>query len=409
MQRQQLHIIATQRLQRLQLSMEQQDVAGQEQALQELVIWMERTGVEAKQLVLQQPDFLAMLARLFRSSRSSTSRASSLAAMLLAGLALAGSWAAEHITTQPGLVGALAQLLARNSSNNFGSNISISHVSISSSYSISFGSNTSSSRAAATWRFAALQATTCFSRICYNEVAARRVAAEPAAVSGLLSLLSVADTIIDHSGRQHSLAGQAQLALKCLAACGGGAALHTMLQQPGVVAALTDALQPQHTSEAQSTALAVLNDAVSGLLKVDGAHATAQQVVQQIARQPGVLDNVVRLPNSGLPGSRAGAMLHYMVFFDGTVGKQLLERPAAMAALASVLDSKESNERQAPVQTFLQNVNRWVHLRGQADVRACPCARVATGMLHKPLHLWLCDWQPAEGQPVCILPCRNSL
>lgn len=360
MQRQQLHIIATQRLQRLQLSMEQQDVAGQEQALQELVIWMERTGVEAKQLVLQQPDFLAMLARLFRSSRSSTSRASSLAAMLLAGLALAGSWAAEHITTQPGLVGALAQLLARNSSNNFGSNISISHVSISSSYSISFGSNTSSSRAAATWRFAALQATTCFSRsrsrskICYNEVAARRVAAEPAAVSGLLSLLSVADTIIDHSGRQHSLAGQAQLALKCLAACGGGAALHTMLQQPGVVAALTDALQPQHTSEAQSTALAVLNDAVSGLLKVDGAHATAQQVVQQIARQPGVLDNVVRLLSSGLPGSRAGAMLHYMVFFDGTVGKQLLERPAAMAALASVLDSKESNERQAAVQTFLQ-------------------------------------------------------
>uniref|UniRef100_A0A383WJ46 MYND-type domain-containing protein n=1 Tax=Tetradesmus obliquus TaxID=3088 RepID=A0A383WJ46_TETOB len=153
------------------------------------------------------------------------------------------------------------------------------------------------------------------------------------------------------------LAGAGQLAVEHITAQPGGAA-QLVLQQPGIVAALADLLQPQHSPQAQSAALVVLSDTVGALAADLGTRPAAEQVVQQAARQPGFAENEVRLLSSARHArqarSRAVPLLFFLVRYDSATCRQLLEWPAAIAALASALDSKDSEDRRVAAEALTQ-------------------------------------------------------
>lgn len=332
MQRQQLARVVAQHLQRLQRSINRGNPASQAQALEDLLFSVDGADAAAKLHILQQSGILVTLKQVFdeftAATARSNSRAPGLAALLLVMLAGAGQLAVEHITAQPGMVPALARLLAR------------------------------SSTTAAADAFAAFQAANCLARLCSSEVAALRVAAVPAVVSGLVALLTVTEAVSDLVGKQHSLAAQAEIALKQIGVRATGGAAQLVLQQPGIVAALADLLQPQHSPQAQSAALVVLSDTVGALAADLGTRPAAEQVVQQAARQPGFADNVVRLLSSARHArqarSRAVPLLFFLVRYDSATCRQLLEWPAAIAALASALDSKDSEDRRVAAEALTQ-------------------------------------------------------
>ncbi|WIA41283.1 hypothetical protein OEZ86_004887 [Tetradesmus obliquus] len=246
--------------------------------------------------------------------------------MLLSMLARPGPQAAELITAQPGMLPALAGLLAR------------------------------SSAAKARCAFTACYAAVCFVSLCDFEVSARRVAAEPAAVSGLVGLLSVADVAPVADGGQTRVAMQAAIALVQLS----GSHAQRVLQQPGIMAALACLLQHQHSTEAQCTGLDVLSALVTGLAAAAeaGASAAVRPVMQQLARQPGVMQDLVRLltsrQESAIARVRATTVnvLHYLVFYDHATASQLVEQPAALAALAKALGSVNKDERRMAAKAF---------------------------------------------------------
>lgn len=157
------------------------------------------------------------------------------------------------------------------------------------------------------------------------------------------------------------MAKQAQEAPTRLAVGGGRGAVHLVLQQPGIAAALAGLLQHQHSVDAQRAALAVLRATLTALLagaqEGAGARAAAAQAVQQIAAQPGVTEHAVRLLGSGLHGKdvRLSALhlLHCMTSFDSAAARQLLGQPGTTDALVGVLSSKERDEREAAAKVIL--------------------------------------------------------
>lgn len=204
MQRQQLARVVAQHLQRLQRSINRGNPASQAQALEDLLLSVDGADAAAKLHILQQSGILVTLKQVFdeftaATARSNSDRAPGLAALLLVMLAGAGQLAVEHISAQPGMVPALARLLAR------------------------------SSTTAAADAFAAFQAANCLARLCSSEVAALHVAAVPAVVSGLVALLTVTEAVSDLVGKPHSLAAQAEIALKQIGVMATGGAAQLVL------------------------------------------------------------------------------------------------------------------------------------------------------------------------------------
>lgn len=119
MQTQQAAGVVAQHVQRLQHSISHGNTAGQAQALKELLQLAVVADAAGKVQILQQPGILATLRQLFdkftAAAATSNSRAFSLAAVLLAALSEPGRPAAELIAAQPGMLPALAGLLARRS------------------------------------------------------------------------------------------------------------------------------------------------------------------------------------------------------------------------------------------------------------------------------------------------------
>lgn len=330
MQQQQTARIVAQHVQHLQRSTDRRNTTGQLRALKDLLHVVADADAAAKLLILQQPGVLAVLRQLCDMYTSAAATSSTAvfghAAMLLSMLARPGPQAAELITAQPGMLPALAGLLAR------------------------------SSAAKARCAFTACYAAVCFVSLCDFEVSARRVAAEPAAVSGLVGLLSVADVAPVADGGQTRVAMQAAIALVQLS----GSHAQRVLQQPGIMAALACLLQHQHSTEAQCTGLDVLSALVTGLAAAAeaGASAAVRPVMQQLARQPGVMQDLVRLltsrQESAIAKVRATTVnvLHYLVFYDHATASQLVEQPAALAALAKALGSVNKDERRMAAKAF---------------------------------------------------------
>jgi hypothetical protein len=282
--------------------------------------------------MVQQPGMLVTLKRMFETltaAAAANSHAIGLAAMLLSQLAASGPQAAEHVAAQPGMLPALALLLGDSST-------------------------TTAPRNA--WLVFA--ATGAFSNLCGWGVAARLVAAEPAAVSGLVALLSATCVAVGPDGTQFSAASQARVALMHLAEKGEAAAAQLVLQQPGIVAALAALLQSQHSPQTQEAGLAVLTAFVSVLIADTSDQPAARQVAQQLAQQHGFLQNVLRLLTSSLRGkhdeTRFNSMrlLYNLVFYDRATARQVCELPGAVAALVKVLDSKEETEQQMTAGAF---------------------------------------------------------
>lgn len=161
-------------------------------------------------------------------------------------------------------------------------------------------------------------------------------------------------------GRLYTAASQAAAALLQLANSTAGAAAQSVLQQPGIMEALAGLLQPQHSLEAQGAGLAVLGCSMTRFLTAGAAAASspeADQVVQQLARQPGIAGNLVRMLSSPKHGEgacySAMRLLDFLVHFDRATARQLLDQPAAVAALAGVLGSKQSDERRLAANVLL--------------------------------------------------------
>jgi hypothetical protein len=340
MQRQQLAPGAAKAVQRLQHSIASRDTAGQEHALKELLIRVDTAaGASDAAHVLhitQQPGLLDALQQIFDNYTASTgsiSLASNIAAMLLEALAASGNEAAEAVAAQPGMLPALARLLA---------------------------DSRPRANPAPRDTIPAFHAVDVFKRLCSSAVAAQHVAAEPAAVSGLVALLAATRVAIrEEDGTQQSIASQAKVVLLQLLGNGRGPVAQLVLQQPGISAALAELLQSRHSPETQKAAVAVLTACISALVADTSDYSAARQVLQQLAAQAGCLQDVLRLLTSRSKRDDTGFismhLLYYMVFCDGathTVARRVREHPGAVTSLVKVLDSKMEKERQMAAGVF---------------------------------------------------------
>jgi hypothetical protein len=313
-------------VQRLRRSIKHKDTQQQQQLIVELVEMTQhdpqRDANPVRLQVLQQTGICAALQQLLQIPKPWVP---AVAMQLISNLGLAGPQAAEQITAQPGITAGLARLLQSSSAQASsipgdlkGTSIAIGILSVS-------------------------------------EVAAERLAAEPGIFAGLVGVLAA--TADPEAVRAAPAASEAlwQLVVQTRSS----SVVRMLQQQPGAIAALSELLNSDHSHESQGQALRVLHAVVCALSTDTVAHTA---VVQQLAGQRGMLQNLVQLLRSKLhdrqsalqdnQGMQALSLLQVALADEGAKD-ELLATPRIVPALARMLDSKDRSTREQAMSLLL--------------------------------------------------------